>query len=111
MAWERSRSASGLERLKLIHQAFPHAVSGAGCGLNISYAPGEFSVSDLGGFLTLIDSDDTETLFSMVGMESGERGSVRHLLTGKNPFALRAVPVPKPEPKKKLHLTLGDLGI
>jgi len=108
-AWEKSRSTTGLERMKLINLAFPFAIHGGSAlgGLRVSYLHEHraLAVSDGAGFITLIDIKDWQTLLCALGMEAGERGSFRRAITGGKAYE-------KVQPKKENRkLTLTDLGL
>lgn len=114
-AWEESRSRNGIDRMKLIYAAFPHAVNGGGTkgGLHIYWNEEQnaLEIADMGGFLTLLDDPEQvlQQLFRFLSMEAKAVGAVRELITGvPKPKLLQPSPVPKiPEEK----LTLGDLGL
>lgn len=108
-AWEKSRRAAGLERMRLINLAFPFAIHGGSAlgGLRVSYLHKHqaLAVSDGAGFITLIEVDDWQTLFCALGMEAGERGSFRRTVEGGKAY--------KKPPPKKAHkkISLTDLGL
>lgn len=108
-ALAQSESAEGLEKLRLINKAFPFAIQGHPHGLRIAYDNGGWSISDLEGFITVVDKEDTTTLFVMIGMETARRGSVREIITGKKrPIA---EPSPRRESLKGKKITLADIGL
>jgi len=115
-AWTAAQRATGLERMKLVHKAFPFAISGGanpdgGC-LRICWSEryNSFWVSDSAGFITLVPESEADgTIFAAIGMEANEKGSFREMITGKKP--LKRPPVPKIEPKKKVKLSLKDLEL
>ena len=114
-AWKAAQEAKGLERMKLIHKAFPFAVTGPSAGsLNISIDKehNSLSVSDWGGFITLIPLNDlgVKELLVALGMERGDAGSFRELITGVK-REVRAQPkqaTPRPKPAK---ISLDDLDL
>jgi len=119
-AWEESRLRNGIDRMKLIYKAFPHAVNNgsAKSGLRLTWIEEQnaFGVADTGGFLTLLGDEDETTpeqtlqqLFHLLSLEAGSPGAVRELITGvPRPKSLETSQVPK-IPEKKL--TLEDLGL
>lgn len=107
-ALAQSEKAEGLEKLRLINKAFPFAIQGHPHGLHIAYDNGGWSVSDIGGFITVVDKEDTNTLFVMIGMETARRGSVRELITGEKKTA---PPTPCREALKGKKITLADIGL
>lgn len=113
-AWGESRQRNGIDRLKLIYKAFPHAVTSgsAKSGLRLTWLEefNAFGVADSGGFLTLLDDGDIlQQLFHLLSLESKNAGAVRELVTGvARPELLETSQVPKISEKK---LTLSDLDI
>lgn len=106
-AYEKSRTASGLEKMRLISEAFPYAVNGGEGGLRLSWKREEksWAIADSAGFITLIPEDDMVTLCVALGMEYGRAGSFRELVTGK-----KRRDSPKSERFGK-ELTLDSLGL
>lgn len=118
-AWRKAQDAIGLERLKLVHQAFPHAVQGASrCQLLIAWSAQHqlYSVADHGGFITLVTSREIELALSI---ESMGEGKFRETVTGTpskprpapQVFSMDYQPAKSRRPKKTTGLTLSDLGL
>lgn len=120
LAWEESRLRNGIDRMKLIYKAFPHAVNGGSArgGLRLLYLSeyNAFGICDEGGFLTLLGDEDNANaertlhqLFHLLSLESQDPGAVRELITGvARKRSLGTPQVPK-IPKKKF--SLEDLGL
>ena len=119
-AWAKSWTASGDEKLKLVHKAFPYAVSGGGSkgSLTINLHPtyNAFAISDHGGFLTLVSVSDWAQLLAALALEFKERGAFRELITGQKP----ARPRTREAPGSKISVTrkppgskisLADIGL
>lgn len=114
-AWEKSKSAEGLEKLQLIRQAFPFAVQGAPGGLRISWDEKGWTIADSGGFITILDKDDIVTMLVILGMESAAPGSFRELIEGKKRRE-EVKPAPKPPHPdfakyQRGKITLADIGL
>ncbi len=115
-AWSASRERNGIDRLKLIHKAFPHSVncSNAPGGLRLTWLEqySGLGIADSGGFLTLIDDGDIlQQLFHLLSLEATSPGAVRELITGeKRPKTLDTSQVPKIT-ERKGKLSLSDLGL
>ncbi len=118
-AWRKAQSATGLDRLRLIHRAFPHAVQGASkCQLIIAWSEKHklYSISDFGGFLTLVNGPELRLALTI---ESTSPGKFRQVITGIEPkkrevsktFTMDFEPAKSQRPKKTSGLTLGDLGL
>ena len=121
-AWSmRDLSIDSLIRMKLAFEAFPYAINyftdhrspmrGGDLRLIWWEEKQAFAVYDLGGFLTIVDT--TEEMIELLKAESKERGALRRLITGVNPFESR-----KPEPKlyqlevkPRLNISLDDLDL
>ncbi len=126
-AWAESRLRNGIDRMKLIYQAFPHAVDGgsAKSGLRLTWIEEQnaIGIADAGGFLTLVGDEGNgeggdafiartmQQLFLLLHLESTSPGAVRELITGvPRPKTLDTSQVPKIS-EKKSKLTLSDLGL
>ena len=118
-AWRQAQDAIGLQRLKLVHRAFPHAVQGASKGqLSIAWSDKHqlYSISDLGGFITLVTPREIELALSIEAMGNGK---FREIITGVAPkkvetpkvFSMDYQPAKSKRPKKITGLTLTDLGL
>ena len=107
---------SGDSKLRAWNKAFPFAIpresspSGS-LRLSIYDASKQICICDSGGFLTLIDSNDLETLLKLLRLEAAQTGAVRQLLTGKPLRITRTPTSSKISPEPKLSLTLSDLGL
>lgn len=81
LSWYRD----GKLQLKLRHQSFPYAYR---CETEDQYLSvcidqnGCYSISDLGGFLTFVET--AQELTDILTAEANEPGALRELLTGKN---------------------------
>ncbi len=120
-AWSmRDFAADSLKRMRLAFKAFPYAINGfidhrsplQGGGLSLIWWEEDesFAAFDLGGFLTIIEPDE---LLDVLKEEAKERGRLRHLITGVNPFEkanLRPKPY-QPEVKERLSISLSDLNL
>ncbi len=109
---EAQLTTDSIERMRLIHKAFPFVVNGRpkGSSLRISWLEkyDSFSISDYGGFITLVPVAQVEDLLGAILLESFKAGAFRELITGKKPPSLTSPQVPKIEKKK---LTLKDLNL
>ena len=112
-AWEAAKLLIGIEKMKMIHKAFPFAVAGGGAesSLHFDWHPEHkwFCVCDYGGFITLIPEDDLETLAAAIKLEFQQFGAFRETITGQ-----KARPVSRRQPVKKIKrtsLSLKDLGL
>ena len=119
IAWDKAKTAEGLEKMRLINQAFPYAVDGGSAisGLRFKWHVTEckWVASDAAGFITLIERYDIATMLIAIGMEAARAGAFREAIEGKKPEEL---PLPRsvfdePKPKKpaKHKLTIADLGL
>ncbi len=106
-ALELSKWASGVERMRLIHSAFPFSITGALTKGKLIIAwdsiQGEFTISDWGGFLTR--TPDSLEMLQVLKDEAERPGYLRFLLTGKMPRE-RTV-----EKKIKKKFSLSELGL
>lgn len=116
-AWKDSRERNGIDRMKLIYKAFPHAVNNGSAigGLRVIWLEqyNAFGIADTGGFLTLIDDGEVlPQLFRLLSMEAKAPGAVRELITGEpRPKTLDTSQIPKITEQKKVKLSLKDLGL
>lgn len=108
-ALEKAKTAEGLEKMRLLNEAFPFALTGGdSSSLRFSWHPKEmkWTVCDSEGFLTLIEKEDVSTMLIAIGMEAAKAGSFRSLITGKE----RRQEPPKAK-RFGAKLTLEDIGL
>ena len=114
-AWALSSLAFGKEKMKLIAEAFPFAIERTPSEgvLWIQWHPRlkSFTVSDFGGFVTMVPEDDLEVLIEAIKMEFHQAGAFRESITGEKARPKQRVPVGKPARTQKAHISLGDLGL
>lgn len=85
LAYNLSWLKRGKEQLQLRYKSFPYVYR---CETKDQYLSvcidqnGNFSISDLGGFLTFVET--IEELVKILTDEANEPGALRELLTGKN---------------------------
>lgn len=94
--WNRSKAPNitPLKKMQLIYKAHPLTVQNFqdidGCGLKITWSSkyDAWAICDLGGFITLIDEGDIESIFlPAVRREGVCKGAFREEITGTSPFA------------------------
>ena len=113
--WTRSRQATGLRKMQLVHQAFPYAINGgpAAGGLTVRFhlLKRVITVCDASGFVTAIDEDDLGQLLSAVKLECSRRGSLRELVTGVKPPERSGSEVPSARVAPSSKISLSDIGL
>ena len=110
VAWAKAQKAEGLERLRLINEAFPFAITGGPSSLKFMwhFKEKKWTAMDGTGFITLIEPDDIATMLIAVGMDADRPGAFRELVEGKK----RAeTPAPPPKKEKKPVPSLSELGL
>jgi len=113
-AWDASRKATGRERLKLIHEAFPSFVKGDGTKpLQISWQEKEnrFLLSDYGGFLTMVPEAEPELLLQIIKEEAKLPGALRAFLKGKPPPLPEVRPFALPRSLPRIELGTLNLKV